>query len=397
MNIEFWKNKRVFITGHTGFKGSWLVLLLNEMGAKVCGYALTPPTEPSLFNVANLSELCEHHIGDIRDYRLLLATMATWQPEIVVHMAAQPLVRESYAKPLETYEINVMGTANLLEAVRNCPSVRSVVVVTTDKCYQNNEWAWGYRENDRLGGYDPYSNSKACSELVVSAYRQSYFQPLVGDELSSSQVVKLSCDVTEESNGISAFTPAIATARAGNVIGGGDWAKDRLIPDILRAIEVGEPVRIRNPFSIRPWEHVLEPLAGYLRLAENLYTEGHKFAEAWNFGPSDDDAKPVEWIVERMCRLWNEAQSCKATKLQSFKGVDTALPAATYAIDDGEHPHEANYLKLDCSKSRQELGWQPRWNLSQTLEKIVEWHRGYISKEGMRVISQKQIEEYLAK
>ena len=375
MNREFWKSKRVFITGHTGFKGSWLVMLLNEMGAKVCGYALTPPTEPSLFDVAKLHELCEHNIGDVRDYQLLLATMATWQPEIVIHMAAQPLVRESYIKPLETYEINVMGTANLLEAVRNCPSVRSVVVVTTDKCYQNNEWAWGYRENDRLGGYDPYSNSKACSELVVSAYRQSYFQSLA----ASGQRL------------------AVATARAGNVIGGGDWAKDRLIPDILRAIEAGEPVRIRNPYSIRPWEHVLEPLAGYLQLAENLYTEGQKFAEAWNFGPSDDDAKPVEWIVERMCGLWNEDQSCKATKLQSFKGADAALPAATYAIDDGEHPHEANYLKLDCSKSRQELGWQPRWNLLQTLGKIVEWHRGYISKEGMRVISQKQIEEYLAK
>ncbi|MEI6286677.1 MAG: CDP-glucose 4,6-dehydratase [Bacillota bacterium] len=392
MTREFWKSKRIFITGHTGFKGSWLVMMLNEMGAEVCGYALTPPTEPSLFDVTKLSDMCEHNIGDIRDYQRLLATLTTWQPEIVIHMAAQPLVRESYVKPLETYEINVMGTANLLEAVRNCPSVRAVVVVTTDKCYQNNEWAWGYRENDRLGGYDPYSNSKACSELVVSAYRQSFFQPPVGEELSSCQVVKLSSDSTEKSDCISAFSfqlsafvPAIATARAGNVIGGGDWAKDRLIPDILRAIEAGEPVRIRNPYSIRPWEHVLEPLAGYLQLAENLYTHGHKFAEAWNFGPSDDDAKPVEWIVERMCGLWND--QLPTTNHQ---------PPAAYCVDDGEHPHEANYLKLDCSKSRQELGWQPSWNLSQTLEKIVEWHRAYINREDMRELSFKQIEKYLA-
>ncbi|MFA6074224.1 MAG: CDP-glucose 4,6-dehydratase [Negativicutes bacterium] len=364
MNRKFWKNKKVFITGHTGFKGSWLVMMLNELGAEICGYALTPPTEPSLFDIAKLSELCEHNIGDVRDYRQLSTIMGNYQPEIVIHMAAQPLVRESYVKPLETYEINVMGTANLLEAVRNCPSVRSVVVVTTDKCYQNNEWAWGYRENDRLGGYDPYSNSKACSELVVSAYRQSYFR--LSEENSGLR--------THDSELISA--PAVATARAGNVIGGGDWAKDRLVPDILRSIEAGEPVRIRNPYSIRPWEHVLEPLAGYLQLAENLYTEGHKFAEAWNFGPSDEDAKPVEWIVERMCQLWNSG--------------------ATYIVDDGDHPHEAHYLKLDCSKSRQELGWKPRWNLSETLGKIVDWHVAYINREDIRRICQQQIEEYLA-
>ena len=438
MNNKFWKNKKVFITGHTGFKGSWLVMLLNEMGAEVSGYALMPPTEPSLFEVTKLSDLCEHNIGDIRDYKLLSATMAAWQPDIVIHMAAQPLVRESYIKPLETYEINVMGTANLLEAVRNCPSVRAVVVVTTDKCYQNNEWAWGYRENDRLGGYDPYSNSKACSELVVSAYRQSFFKVnsekrivkgCSSEEVSSESLKVKGCssEIACSENDLSAFSfqlsalpPAIATARAGNVIGGGDWAKDRLIPDILRSIEACEPVRIRNPYSIRPWEHVLEPLAGYLQLAENLYTQGHKFAGAWNFGPSDDDAKPVEWIVERMCNLWNgslevngeplkvkgcsseisgseQSESISAFSFQLLALKDAALPAATYVIDEGDHPHEANYLKLDCSKSRQELNWQPRWNLLQTLGKIVEWHSAYINREDMRKASQQQIEEYLAK
>lgn len=369
MDERFWDGKRVLVTGHTGFKGSWLCLLLHNLGAEICGYALTPPTEPSLFNLARIDEFIEHNVADIRDYEKLTVVMSDFKPEIVIHMAAQPLVRESYVKPLETYEINVMGTANLLEAVRHCSSVRSVVVVTTDKCYQNNEWAWGYREGDRLGGFDPYSNSKACAELVVSAYRQSFFQATSNNSNSSS---------------------SIATARAGNVIGGGDWAKDRLIPDILRAIEAGEPVRIRNPYAIRPWEHVLEPLAGYLLLAENLYNHGDKFAEAWNFGPGDEDAKPVEWIVERMCRLWNDSSSSKDAE-------SPGAVTASYHIDSGEHPHEAHYLKLDCSKARQDLGWYPCWNLAGALEKIIEWHRAYIKGRNVREICFGQIEEFLSK
>ena len=363
MNKHFWLNKKVLVTGHTGFKGSWLIMLLKIFGADVCGYALKPPTQPSLFEMAKLRELCEHNIGDIRDYNALFSVMTEFQPELVIHMAAQPLVRESYEKPLETYETNVMGTANLLEAVRHCPSVRAVVAITTDKCYQNNEWAWGYRENDRLGGYDPYSNSKACAELVVSAYRNSYFK------IQNSK-----------------FVPAIATARAGNVIGGGDWAKDRLVPDILRAIEEGTAVRIRNPHAIRPWEHVLEPLAGYLLLAEKLYTEGHKYAEAWNFGPSDEDAQPVEWIVKRMCDLWNS----------KFKIQNSNLQQADYSIDSGEHPHEAHYLKLDCSKARQDLGWRPRWDIATTLDKIIQWHQAYLVHDNVRDLCRQQIEEFMA-
>lgn len=344
---NFYHKKKVFITGHTGFKGSWLCLWLHQLGAEVYGYALEPPTTPSLFELAKVSNLlCSHRIADVRDAATLADAMQLAQPEIVIHMAAQPLVRDSYKIPVETYAINVMGTVHLLEAVRQCHSVKALVNVTTDKCYENREWAWGYRENEPMGGFDPYSSSKGCSELVTAAYRNSYFQRSV----------------------------AVASARAGNVIGGGDWATDRLIPDCINALLAGEPVRIRNPHAIRPWQHVLEPLSGYLSLARKLYESGEAYAEGWNFGPVDDDAKPVEWIVSRMCKLW---------------GND-----AKYEIDAGPHPHEAHYLKLDCSKARVRLGWQPRWNLEKALDSIIEWTNVYRSGGDLRRCCLKQIDSY---
>ncbi len=343
---NFFHGKKVFITGHTGFKGSWLCLWLSRLGADVTGYALDPPTTPSLFELARVGELVESHIADVRDAAALADAVLQAQPEIVIHMAAQPLVRDSYKIPVETYAVNVMGTVHLLEAVRGCPSVKAVVNVTTDKCYENREWAWGYRENEPMGGFDPYSSSKGCSELVTAAYRNSYFQHSV----------------------------ALATARAGNVIGGGDWATDRLIPDCISALLAGEPIQIRNPHSIRPWQHVLEPLSGYLTLAQRLYESGQEYAEGWNFGPSDDDAKPVEWIVSRMCELW---------------GSD-----ARYEIDAGDHPHEAHYLKLDCSKARMRLGWQPRWNLEKALNNIIEWTNVYRSAGDLRRCCLEQIDSY---
>jgi CDP-glucose 4,6-dehydratase len=283
----------------------------------------------------------------VRDAGLLADTLHEAQPEIVIHMAAQPLVRDSYKIPVETYAVNVMGMIHLLEAVRGCPSVRAVVNVTTDKCYENREWVWGYRENEPMGGFDPYSSSKGCSELVTAAYRNSFFQ--------NSSV-------------------AVATARAGNVIGGGDWATDRLVPDCINALLAGQPIRIRNPYAIRPWQHVLEPLSGYMALARNLYESRDDYAEGWNFGPADDDAKPVEWIVSRLCELWGNG--------------------ARYEVDAGDHPHEAHYLKLDCSKARMRLGWHPRWNLDQALTEILEWVHVYSSGGDMRRCCQKQIASY---
>jgi len=356
MNVEFWRGKRVFLTGHTGFKGSWLSLWLTSLGAKVTGYALEPPTTPSLYELARVDELVTSVIADVRDLERLKSEMATVSPEIVIHMAAQPLVRDSYRIPVETYATNVMGTVHLLEAVRACPSVRAVVNVTTDKVYENREWAWGYRENEPFGGYDPYSNSKGCSELVTAAYRSSYF---VNQQFNSS---------TSQRHGA-----AVATARAGNVIGGGDWAGDRLIPDIIRAILAGEPVRIRNPHAIRPWQHVLEPLSGYLLLAQRLYEDGARYAEGWNFGPADDDARPVEWIVQRICRQWGAG--------------------ARYEIDRGEHPHEAHYLKLDCSKARSGLDWHPRWGLEKALDSIIEWTEHYCSGNDLQKVCLEQITE----
>jgi CDP-glucose 4,6-dehydratase len=351
--VDFFAGKRVFLTGHTGFKGSWLCLLLHELGAQLTGYALEPPTQPSLFELCKVDELVHSVIGDIRDCQKLCAAMAAAAPEIVIHMAAQPLVRDSYKIPVETYAVNVMGTVHLLEAVRACPSVKAVVNVTTDKCYENREWPWGYRENDPMGGYDPYSSSKGCSELVTAAYRSSYFNP-----------------ADYPRHGV-----AIATARAGNVIGGGDWAAERLIPDCVRALVQGDNILIRNPHAIRPWQHVLEPLCGYLLLARNLYQHGPLYASGWNFGPHDHDAQPVEWIVRRMCEKWGGG--------------------AGFEIDGGDHPHEAHYLKLDCSKARGELGWRPRWSLETAIDKIVEWTQALQENREMRGVSQAQIAQYL--
>ncbi len=328
---SFWSGKRVFLTGHTGFKGSWLALWLQSMGAVVKGYALAPDTEPDLFSVARVGEGVDSEIGDVRDLEGLRASVRAFDPEILFHMAAQPLVRLSYRDPVGTYATNVMGTVNVLEASRGLPRLRAIVCITTDKCYENREWVWGYRENEPMGGHDPYSSSKGCAELVSAAYRSSFFADPAA--------------------------PALATARAGNVIGGGDWAEDRLVPDILRAFDAGAPVPIRNPVSTRPWQHVLEPLSGYLALAEALWRGGQDFAEGWNFGPHDEDAKPVQAIVERMAALWGDG--------------------AGWQADAGSHPHEARYLKLDISKARARLGWQPRWTLEQSLDRIVAWHKAW--------------------
>jgi CDP-glucose 4,6-dehydratase len=343
----FWSGKRVFLTGHTGFKGGWLALWLQSLGADVQGLALAPSGPHSLFTEAGVSRGMASAIGDIRDLDTIKRTMAAFRPDIVIHMAAQPLVRLSYAEPVETYATNVMGTVHLLESVRQTPGVRVVVNVTTDKCYENKEWAWGYRENEPMGGYDPYSNSKGCAELVSSAYRQSFFQH----------------------NG-----PALATARAGNVIGGGDWASDRLVPDILRAFERGEPVVIRNPHATRPWQHVLEPLAGYLTLAQCLWDGGAEFAEGWNLGPRDEDARPVQWIVEQLVEQWGRG--------------------ARWQLDGSTHPHEANYLKLDISKARARLGWQPRWHLADALQHIVTWQQAWLDKQDVRSLCLQQIAHY---
>lgn len=352
MNPSFWRGKKVFVTGHTGFKGSWLSLWLQQLGASVTGYALPPPTNPSLFEVAQVALGMTSIIGDIRHGTLLTNSMRLAAPDIVIHMAAQPLVRRSYVDPVETYSTNVMGTVHLLEAVRQTPSVRAVVNVTTDKCYENKEWVWGYRENEPMGGFDPYSSSKGCAELVTAAYRNSFFN-------SSKQ---------------SQHLVALATARAGNVIGGGDWAEDRLIPDILRAIQNGQSVNIRNPHATRPWQHVLEPLSGYLALAEKLYTQGPVFAEAFNFGPAEEDAKPVQWIVEQLTQSWGDG--------------------ASWHLDGGTHPHEANYLKLDCSKSKMRLDWRPRWELAHALENIIVWHKLCLRGDDMRELSLRQIADF---
>ena len=347
MNRSFWNNKRVFLTGHTGFKGGWLALWLADMGAEVHGYALAPPTEPNFFTVCMLqARLKSSTIADVRDAAALTPAMQAAQPHIVFHLAAQPLVRYSYTAPVETYAVNVMGTVNLLEAVRQTPSVRAIVNVTTDKCYENREWVWPYRENEAMGGYDPYSSSKGCSELITAAYRRSFLEP------SSIHV---------------------ASARAGNVIGGGDWAADRLIPDFLRALDAGQILTIRSPNATRPWQHVLEPLSGYLTLAERLYAEGQDFAEAWNFGPEESDARPVQWIVGHLC---------------------SQVPGSAWQCDTAPHPHEANYLKLDSSKAKIKLGWRPRWNLQSALGYTLDWHHAWRSGADMAATSLAQIREY---
>lgn len=355
MNQAFWCGKRVFLTGHTGFKGSWLSLWLQSMGAEVTGYALSPPTNPSLYELANVGAGMYSVIGDVRDLNSLKREIQKASPEIVIHMAAQSLVRYSYDNPVETYSTNVMGSVHLLEAVRNTRGVKAVVNVTSDKCYENREWLWGYRENEAIGGYDPYSNSKGCAELVTAAYRSSFF--------NSEQY---------NQHGV-----AVASARAGNVIGGGDWSGDRLIPDFIRAIVAGETVVIRSPKAIRPWQHVLEPLSGYLLLAEKLYTQGNRYSEAWNFGPSDNDAKSVEWIINQLVTHWGNGASFK---------VDSSAA----------NLHEANFLKLDCNKARMSLGWQPQWNATETIERICAWHKAHLNAEDINLYTLNEIKQYQA-
>jgi CDP-glucose 4,6-dehydratase len=351
---DFYEGRKVLITGHTGFKGSWLSILLNWLGAEVYGYALKPNTIPSLYELANVDQLVSSIIGDIRDYKLLLETITRVQPVVIIHMAAQPLVRESYKNPRETYEINVMGTVNLLEAARHVEGIKAILNVTTDKCYENKEWYWGYRENEPMGGYDPYSNSKGCSELVTSSFRSSFFNP------KEHQI-----------HGV-----ALASARAGNVIGGGDWAEDRLIPDFIRTIMQGKELKIRSPYAIRPWQYVLEPLTGYLKLCEKLCNGGPPFAEGWNFGSDDRDARSVEWIAKTICNLWGQG--------------------ASFSVDTNNQLHEANYLKLDCSKAKSELGWMPKWDIETALKSIVDWNKSRISGENVREICYKQIEYYFS-
>jgi CDP-glucose 4,6-dehydratase len=332
---DFWKNKRVLVTGHTGFKGTWLVHWLKLMGVHVAGFSLSPPTSPSLFALTQASQNMISVMGDVRDLNSLRDIVSDFRPEIIIHMAAQALVRQSYINPADTYATNIMGTVNLLEAVRLVGGVRAVVNVTSDKCYENREWVWGYRETDPMGGYDPYSCSKGCSELITASFRNAFFNP---DRYDLHQV-------------------GLASARAGNVVGGGDWAEDRLAPDVIRAFTQQRAVEIRRPDAIRPWQHVLEPLSGYLCLAEKLYQDGPRYAQAWNFGPPDSDARPVGWVVEQMAQLWGKG--------------------AEYKMDTRQHPHEAGFLKLDCSKARSLLGWSPRLGIEETLKWTIAWYKAY--------------------
>ena len=346
MDASFWRGKRVFITGHTGFKGSWLALWLQRLGAEVTGYALAPPTDLSLFELARVDDGMRDIRGDVRDMESVRKTLCEARSEIVIHMAAQSLVRRSYVEPVETYSTNVMGTVHVLEAVRLAGSVHAALMITSDKCYENREWLWGYRENEPMGGFDPYSNSKGCAELATSAYRRSFF----------------------------ASGPAVASARAGNVIGGGDWAEDRLIPDAVRAFVAGRAVEIRNPQAIRPWQHVLDPLCGYLALIERLWSEGQVFAEGWNFGPQEVDARPVAEMVDRLAELWGEG--------------------ACWQLAAGAQPHEAHHLKLDCAKARTLLGWKPRLPLDTGLVWTAEWYRAWHSNVDMRRVTEEQITCY---
>lgn len=350
VDIAFWRGKKVFLTGHTGFKGSWLSLWLQSLGAEVKGFALAPPTTPALYDVARVEASMRSDIGDIRDLAAITRSMVDFNPDVLIHMAAQPLVRLSYREPVETYATNVMGTVHVLEAARQCSNLRAIVNVTTDKCYENREWEWGYRENEPMGGHDPYSNSKGCVELVTSAYRSSFFN--------------------------TSSAPALASARAGNVIGGGDWAEDRLVPDSLAAFEKGRPVIVRNPLSTRPWQHVLEPLSGYLVLAQHLWENGHAFAQGWNFGPKEEDARPVEWILDRLAAAWGDN--------------------AHWQLDQNPQPHEAQYLKLDISKAHSHLKWSPTWSLGSTLTRIVGWHRAWLDGQDMRVRCLAEIDAYMA-
>lgn len=350
----FWNGKKVLLTGHTGFKGAWLCIWLQGLGARVTGYSLEPPTEPSLFVDAQVEGLLEKsHLADVRDIDALRSAMTEAAPEIVIHMAAQSLVRKSYQVPVETYDVNVMGTARVLEAVRGTSGVKAVINVTSDKCYENREWLWGYREGEPMGGNDPYSSSKGCSELVTSAYRESFFSAGSYGE-----------------HGV-----ALASARAGNVIGGGDWAEDRLLPDCLRAVMAGRPIHIRNPGAIRPWQHVLEPLSGYMVLAQKLYEGGPEYADAWNFGPNIDSERPVDYVVGRVIDMLG------------YRG---------YEKQPGEHPHEAGYLRLDSSRARSLLGWKPRWGLDTAIEKVIEYMNAHLERQDIRELCRTQIKQYEA-
>jgi CDP-glucose 4,6-dehydratase len=349
INTEFWRNRRVLLTGHTGFKGAWLSLWLQSMGAEIQGISLAPSTKPSLFESARVDLEMRSSIGDIRDLDSIKSLVREFKPEVLFHLAAQPLVRASYADPVGTYSTNIMGTVNILEAARHCEAVRAIVNVTTDKCYENQEWIWGYRETEAMGGHDPYSSSKGCSELVSAAYRSSFFNR---------------------------GTTLLATARAGNVIGGGDWAADRLIPDILRAFERDRPAVLRNPSATRPWQHVLEPLAGYLELAEKLYSGFGPWDEAWNFGPAADDVREVGWIADYLALKWGRSSSWRA--------------------DDSAQPHEAKLLRLDITKATTLLDWRPQWTLSEALDKIVEWHAAWLNGNDARRLCLDQIKEFSA-
>lgn len=350
----FWNGRRVFLTGHTGFKGSWLALWLRRLGAEVTGYALEPPTEPSLFAQAGVEGDLRSIRADLRDYPRLEAALAESRPEVVLHLAAQSVVRRGYEDPVETYGSNVMGTVHLLEALRRLGRGCAVVNVTSDKCYENREWPWGYRESDALGGRDPYANSKACAELVTSAYRDSFFG---GDDPTAAGI-------------------AVATARAGNVIGGGDWTRDQLIPDLMRSFLGGQPCLIRNPAAVRPWQFVLEPLRGYLLLAERLAQEPAKAVSAWNFGPAEQDARPVGWIADELARAWGGG--------------------AAWRQDSGSHPHEAGLLKLDIARTTSRLGWRPVVPLATALAWIVAWYRAHQSGQPLRSFTLGQIEQYEA-
>lgn len=345
---EFWKGKKVFLTGHTGFKGSWLSFWLLRLKSEVVGYSLAPETNPSLFGILKLEQKMRSIIADVRDQNSITSAISEAQPDIIIHMAAQPLVRKSYLEPIATYATNVMGTVHVLEAARTVGKAGAVLVVTSDKCYENREWIWGYREHDRIGGHDPYSSSKGCAEIVTNSYRSSYF---------------------------GAAEIGLATARAGNVVGGGDWSEDRLIPDIFRALEKAEPPLIRNPQAVRPWQHALEPLSGYLCLIEELYKKRSQYSDSWNFGPRDEDAQTVASIADQLCEHWGD--DARWTK-------DTSLSQ-----------HEANYLKLDVTKAWNELKWKPVLRLQTALRFVVEWHKSWIGGADMVKVTDKQISEYL--
>lgn len=344
---EFWAGRRVFLTGHSGFKGGWLALWLSELGAEVRGYSLAPGTEPALHDCVRLGERVAGQFADIRDPEQLTQSLLAFRPEVVLHLAAQPLVRESYRSPAQTYATNVTGTLNVLEAVRQCDAVRAVVVVTSDKCYENREWMWPYREQDALGGHDPYSSSKACVELLCASWRQSFLRE----------------------RGV-----ALATARAGNVIGGGDWADDRLLPDILRTWTAGQTLTVRYPGAVRPWQHVLDPLQGYLLLAQALLEQGQAMAQAWNFGPDSEGTASVGEVVQGMAKAWPGE--------------------ARWQVESNAQPHEAGLLTLDSSKARQQLGWRPRWNLEQALQRTLQWHRAWRDGQDMQQYSRAQIADH---